>query len=120
PVQPDTTAVLADREGQLGAIVVRLLRRHQLGIGDLEVRQPPKRVADDRAPRRALGVEVEVLHLAAAAFVSEIMGTAGLDPVRPGLDYPADPRASEALVLPDGGELDQVARGAAGDEHGAF
>jgi hypothetical protein len=64
-------------------------------------------------------LELEMLELAAAALVSDVVRAARVYPLRPRLAQPARPGSGESPVFLNISQFDQIARGGTGDEDGS-
>src|SRR5439155_13523656 len=91
-----------------------------LGVLDVELGDPPQRIAHDRPLGGELRLVGEVLQLAPAAAILHVVRTRCRDAGRAGRDDLAQLPAGEGLVqLHTLAQPDPLARGGAGDEHGA-
>jgi hypothetical protein len=118
-MQPDTPTISAYRQRELGSIVEDSDGGGDIGIGNVALGNTTQRVADEAAPRVALGVGLKMLELATAAFVDDVVGTPRLRACRRRFDESSYPRPRETPVLAEIGHLDQVARRRPRNEHDA-
>ena len=116
-VQPDAGAIGGDMQRELGPVPPVVRRRDDRGIGNLHPAEAPECLADEAAAGVALSGAIEMLQLAAAAVVANVVRAARRDPVRSRLQRSTDPRTRKTAVPPDRGQLDQITRRGPGDEH---
>jgi hypothetical protein len=98
-MQSDPAPAGVDMERQLGPVVVGLTCGNDRRVGDVALRDSPEGVSHEPTTALQLGLVVNVLELTAAAIVPYVVGTAGLNPVRRGLQQPLKPGAGKAFVL---------------------
>ena len=86
-------------ERQLGTVLECLFRGHQVGVGHIESSQPPERITNERAARRLLRGEGQMLELAATTLVPGIVGTPRLYSVGTSFEDLPESRPREAAMI---------------------
>lgn len=116
-MQTNPPGIRADGEGQLGSVAELLLGRFDLGIGNVETTEAPKRIADHAPAGGELCPGREMLQLTATAGVCGVVRAAGLDPLRPRFENPIESGASESAGRAQVFQSDHIAGSGSGDEN---
>ena len=95
---------------QLGAVVEGLGRGYNGRIRYIALTETAECIADKRLAGRELRLILQMLELAAAAFVRQIVGTARVHSQGRRLDHSLDAGTSEPLVVANLAQLDHIAR----------
>jgi len=115
--RPPSTAF--HRQADLRPVPPLLDRLDDLGVLDVELGNPPQRIAHDHPLGGELRLVGDVLQLAPPAAILHVVRTRCRDAGRAGRDDLAQLPAGEGLVqLHTLAQPDPLARGGAGDEHG--
>jgi len=115
-IETDTTAAGFDVEGELGPVIVSLRRRCYRWIGKVPPGDSPEGVSDESPSAGELSLIVEVLELAAATLIMDVMGTTRLDPMGGALEHTLEASPGEPPMLPNSGQLDEVSWRGTGHE----
>jgi hypothetical protein len=81
PMKADAATRVAHGEGDPGPVFPRIRRRFDFGIRQVQLRQSPERIPDERALGGTLGPDRQVLELATSAPITQVVWTAGRYPL---------------------------------------
>jgi hypothetical protein len=115
-MEADPASTRCHVQGELGPVIVGFVGRNYGRIGDVPLGDPSDRIAHEAQSGGKLGLVFNVLELAAATLIADVVGTAGLDPLGRALQQAFEPSPGEPLVLPKAGELNQISRSGPGHE----
>jgi hypothetical protein len=116
-VQSDPPAVSTDVQSHLCAVIVGLGGGDVRRIGHFLPCKAAESIANQCAADLQLSLIINVLELAPAAVVLDVVGAAWLNAGGAGFEDVSNSRPGKALVLADVAQLDQVTGGGAGHEH---